>query len=101
MIPLFACIVLCSTTTDIIICFNRLEWQDSRQSPGVKKSHISAIRFKTLNSGGISGQNKAGLAKGRGIFNSIRHNNDIIILLEIQQQTIELKRNANEGNTGK
>ena len=56
----------------------------------MKKDSISTIRFKTLNCGGISGQTKAGLAKRRGIFNSIKHNNDIVILTETKFKSCDL-----------
>ena len=56
----------------------------------MKKDSISTIRFKTLNCGGISGQTKAGLAKRRGIFNSIKHNNDIVILTETKFKNCDL-----------
>ena len=64
----------------------------------MKKDSISTIRFKTLNCGGISGQTKAGLAKRRGIFNSIKHNNDIVILTETKFKSCDLDIYRQEWN---
>ena len=66
----------------------------------MKKNHISAIRFKTFNCGGISGQNKAGLAKRRGIFNSIKHNHDIVILTETKFKSCDVDIYKQEWNSG-
>ena len=65
----------------------------------MKRDTISTIRFKTLNCGGISSQTKEGLAKRRGIFNSIRNNNDIIILTETKFKNCDLDIYRQEWNS--
>ena len=66
----------------------------------MKKDSISTIRFKTLNVGGISGQNKVSTEKRRRIFNSIRHNNDIVILTETKFKSNEMNTYKQDWNSG-
>ena len=60
---------------------------------------ISAIRFKTLNCGGISGTNKKGTLKRKGIFNSIK-SNDIIILTETKFKNSEIDTYKQDWSSG-
>ena len=66
----------------------------------MKKDGISAIRFKTLNCGGISGSAKKSSEKRRLIFNSVRHNQDVIILTETKFKNSEMDTYRQEWNSG-
>ena len=53
-----------------------------------------------MNVGGISGQNKVSTEKRRRIFNSIRHNNDIVILTETKFKSNEMNTYKQDWNSG-
>ena len=64
------------------------------------KGNLSAIRFKTRNCGGISSQTKSGIAKRRGIFNSIGHTTDITFLTETKFKQKDLAIYKREWGSG-
>ena len=53
-----------------------------------------------MNTGGISGQAKVSNEKRRRIFNSIRHNNDIVILTETKLKKNEMNTYKQDWNSG-
>ena len=66
----------------------------------MKKDGISTLRFKTINCGGISGQNTKSFEKRKRIFDSVRGTTDITILTETKFKKSELDNYKQDWSSG-